>query len=59
LSELIWSHAEVHFVTEYTGVQTFEWRIKSGEVNREKDVEIVKPFDLKLWEYKGEERWDK
>ena len=58
LSELIWAHAEVHFVTEYTGIQTFEWRIKFDEVDREKDIEIVKPFDRKLWEYDGDESWD-
>ena len=59
LSELIWSYAEVHFVTEYTGVQTFEWRIKFDEVDRERDIDVVKPFDRKLWEYEGDESWDK
>ena len=59
LSELIWSYAEVHFVTEYTGVQTFRWKIKFKEVDIEKVIEVVKPFDRKLWEYKGNESWDK
>ncbi|WP_405569062.1 hypothetical protein [Winogradskyella sp. Asnod2-B02-A] len=58
LSELIWSHAEVHFVTEYTGVQTFQWSINFGKVNREKKTEIIKPFDKSLWEYEGDKTWD-
>lgn len=58
LSELIWSNAEVHFVTEYTGVQTFRWNINYGSLDIEKDIKTVKPFDRKLWEYKGIESWD-
>ncbi len=56
LSELIWSHAEVHFVTEYSGIQSFQWRIKFGEIDKE--IEIVKPFAKELWEYNGIKEWD-
>jgi hypothetical protein len=58
LSKLIWSHVEVHFVTEYTDVQTFQWEIKFGEVDVEKDIKTIKPFDKCLWEYNGIKEWD-
>lgn len=59
LSKLIWSKAEVHFVTEYTGVQTFQWSIDFQKVNIEKDIKSVKPFERRLWKYEGDESWDK
>ena len=58
LSDLIWSHAEVHVVTEYTTVQTFQWKLKVKEVHKEIDLTDVKPFSKELWEYKGEKGWD-
>ena len=58
LSDLIWTQAEVHFVTEYTDVQTFRWRINFGIVDVEKDIKLVKPFEKRLWEYEGIKEWD-
>jgi hypothetical protein len=58
LSELIWLNAEVHFVTEYTDVQTFRWRINSGAVDVENDIKPIKPFEKRLWEYDGIKEWD-
>ncbi|MGJ8685118.1 MAG: hypothetical protein ACSHWW_10870 [Nonlabens sp.] len=58
LSELIWSHAEVHFVTEYTEVQTFQWCINSSKLLKENKREITNPIERKFWDYEGIKTWD-
>lgn len=56
LCKLYWVEAEVHFVTEYAGVQTFEWRV---DLKKWCIKDGLTPIKKEYWDFQGQIDWSK
>ena len=57
LTKLLWQDADVHFKTEYTGIQTFTWAIdlKKWSLSQGSEFEIIK---REYWDFEGDLSWE-
>lgn len=62
LKKLLWTEANVHFRTEYAGVQNFEWYIDLNKWHipyAGDPAQPIEPIKREYWKFDGDLSWDK
>lgn len=57
LTRLIWLSADVHFKVEYTGIQTFTWRVDLKKWSLY-DKSQIEPVKEEYWDFVGDRSWE-
>ncbi len=60
LTKLYWLNADVHFKTEYSSIQTFQWDIDLSKWHIEHNENIlILPIKNTDWNFEGDDSWGK